>query len=72
MHGLANILSDNPSLQLTDELQEFFKVLSSVQNGLNQSIQGIQAKRGELTTATVIDKTPSPLAARSLYGVKLR
>ena len=75
MHGLANILSDNPTLQPTKELQEFLEVLSSVQNGLNQSIQGIpsQVQQGESIAAKVIDldinKTPP---AYRPCGVKRR
>ena len=76
MHGLANILSDSPSLQLTNELQEFSEVLSSVQNGLNRSIKGIQVQRDELSTNTAkvvdVNKTPPPLAAWSPYGDKQR
>ena len=75
MHGLANILTDNPSLQLTNELQEFSQVLSSVQNGLNQAIQ---EGHGELLGTNMVtinrDRTPPPrlfkLAARSPHRVK--
>lgn len=59
MHGLANIFTDNPSLQVTNEIQEFLEVLSSVQNGLNNSIEGLQ-----LSTKKIINKTPPPLATR--------
>jgi len=66
MHGLANILSDNPSLQHTNELQEFIEVLSSIHDGLHQSIhpEGIESSTN--TVARVINnvKTPPPLADR--------
>lgn len=64
MHSLANILSDNPSLQLTNELQEFIQVLSSIQDGLHLTWSA--------NTTRVINnlKTPPPLAAQSLHGMK--
>ena len=61
MHGLANILSDNPSLQHMNELQEFLQVLSSIHIGLNQSIQG---------TNTVVNKSPPHLAPQSPHRAK--